>query len=177
MNKKFPILNGTSFILRQINETDIENIYTGLSNKEVIKYYGVSYKSINETEEQMKWFNDLEQTATGIWWAIVNENNSDFYGAIGLNNLNKTHRKAEIGFWLLPNFWGKGIMREALKLVINYAFTDLNLHRIDAMVETENINSKKLLQKLNFSFEGTLVDYEIKNESFISVDIYAKLSP
>lgn len=108
--------------------------------------------------------------------AVVNEKNDVFYGAIGLNNLNKIHRKAEIGFWLIPNFWGKGIMSGALKLIINYAFSGLNLHRIEAMVEKENLNSKKLLQKLNFSFEGTLVDHEIKNDSFISIDVYAKLS-
>lgn len=176
MNKKFPSLKGENFMLRQINGSDIDNIYLGLSNPEIIKYYGVSYQSKSETEEQMKWFNELEQTETGIWWAVVNEKNDVFYGAIGLNNLNKIHRKAEIGFWLIPNFWGKGIMSGALKLIINYAFSGLNLHRIEAMVEKENLNSKKLLQKLNFSFEGTLVDHEIKNDSFISIDVYAKLS-
>lgn len=176
MIKKFPTIIGSTFILRQINTYDIDNIYFGLSNPEVIKYYGVNYDSLSQTQQQMEWFRELEETETGIWWVIVNIKNDDFYGAIGLNNLNKIHRKAEIGFWLLPNFWGKGIMSGALKLITNYAFKDLNLHRIEAMVETENINSKKLLQKLNFSFEGTFVDYEIKNESFISIDVYAKLS-
>lgn len=177
MDKKFPTISGAGFILRQINSYDIDFIYLGLSNPEVIKYYGVKYNSLSQTQQQMDWFKELEETETGIWWAIVNEKNNGFYGAIGLNNLNKIHRKAEIGFWLLPNFWGKGIMSGALNLVINYAFTDLYLHRIEAMVEKENINSKKLLQKLNFSFEGTMEDYEIKNENFISIDIYAKLSP
>lgn len=68
MNKKFPSLKGENFMLRQINGSDIDNIYLGLSNPEIIKYYGVSYQSKSETEEQMKWFNELEQTETGIWW-------------------------------------------------------------------------------------------------------------
>lgn len=176
MNKKFPTLIGSTFILRQINAPDIEHIYSGLSNPEVIKYYGVNCKSISETEEQIKWYNDLEQTETGIWWAIVDKNKNDFFGAIGFNNLSKIHKKAEMGFWLLPRYWGEGIMSKAATLTCEYAFNVLKLHRIEALVETENYNSKKLLQKLNFNFEGTLKDYEIKNEKFISIDVYAKLS-
>ena len=172
MNKNFPILIAEDFMLRQIIATDIKDIYNGLSNPDVIKYYGVSYKSLTDTQQQMDWFKELEQTATGIWWAIVN--NNTFYGAVGFNNLSQIHKKAEIGFWLLPKYWGRGLMSKAVSLVCNYAYNDLQLHRIEALVETDNQNSKKLLEQLNFNFEGTLVDYEIKNGNFISVDIYAK---
>ena len=45
-------------LLREIDNSDIENVYRGLSNPEVIKHYGVSYSSLKETEAQMKWFAD-----------------------------------------------------------------------------------------------------------------------
>lgn len=170
----FPILKEDCFLLRQIVAEDIHEIYQGLSHPDVIKYYGVSYNSLADTKAQMKWFADLEAEGTGIWWAIVNKENMAFYGAIGFNNLSTVHQKAEIGFWLLPAYWGKGIMSKAIARVCDYAFNKLNLHRIEALVETENGNSKNLLKKSNFNYEGTFVDYEIKNGNFISLESYAK---
>lgn len=102
----FPSLNTKRLILRQINSTDIQNIYKGLSDPEVIKYYGISFDSLEATEEQMTWYRNLEKNETGIWWAICSLDNKTFYGAGGFNNVSKEHKKAEIGFWLLPEFWG-----------------------------------------------------------------------
>jgi ribosomal-protein-alanine N-acetyltransferase len=50
----------------------------------------------------MEWFKNLEKQGTGIWWAIHSVNGDNFYGAAGLNNLSTVHKKAEIGFWILP---------------------------------------------------------------------------
>lgn len=174
MTTAFPIFYDELFKLRQIVETDVNNIFIGLSHPDVIKYYGINYSSLSDTQEQMKWFTALEESGTGKWWAITNIDNSEFYGSIGVNNLSKVHKKAEIGFWLLPEYWGKGIMKKAIDLVCNYAFNEMKSHRIEALVETENKNSKCLLNKLNFNHEGTFVDYEIKNGNFISLDCYAK---
>jgi len=90
--------------------------------------------------------------------------------------MSKAHRKAEIGFWLLTEYWGKGIVSEAIPLILDYAFRELKLHRIEAFIETENLNCKKVIIKLGFQHEGTMKDCEIKNGEFISLDIYAKFS-
>ena len=174
MDKNFSNLVADNLCLRQIVPTDINNIYLGLSHPEIIKYYGVSYDSLSATQSQMRWYKALEENRTGIWWAIVDLKQNIFYGAIGFNNISTIHQKAEIGFWLLPAYWGKGIMKNALQLACTYGFNELKLHRIEALVETANSNSKKLLEKLSFAHEGTLVDYEIKNNNFISLDSYAK---
>lgn len=172
----FPTLHTNRLLLRQFTETDIENVYKGLSHPEVIKYYGVSYSSLEATKTQMQFFADLEKNETGCWWAICNTENNVFYGACGVNNMNKEHKKAEMGFWLLPEFWGQGIIIEAAAAICEYAFTNLQLHRIEAMVETENMNSKKVLEKLQFIYEGTMKECEYKNGKYISLDIYALLN-
>ena len=171
----FPNLKTARLHLRQITEDDLENIYSGLSHPEVIKYYGVSYKSREETWEQLEWYAELERTHTGIWWAIVSAEDKVFCGAIGFNNLSREHRKAELGFWLLPNFWSRGYVQEAMEVVLDHAFQKLNLHRIEAFVETENLSSQKALQKRHFQQEGILRDSEIKNGRFVSVAIFSKL--
>ena len=158
-------------LLREIIDTDIENIFKGLSHPQVIIHYGVSYDSLEATKEQMSWFAEPEQN----WWAICSKDNATFYGAAGLNGISTEHKKAEIGLWLLPEFWGKGIMKEVMPLICEYGFSELGLHRIEGFVESENENCKKAMSKLDFEYEGTMRECEIKNGEFISLDIYAKL--
>ncbi|PKQ46855.1 GNAT family N-acetyltransferase [Confluentibacter flavum] len=171
MKKEIPSITTDRLLLRTITESDLENIYYGLSNPDVIKHYGISYDSLEATNEQMTWFSDSKQ----FWWAICSIDNGTFYGACGLNNLSIEHRKAEIGLWLLPDFWGQGIMTEAMPLICSYGFEQLELHRIEGFVESDNQNCKKAMAKLDFQHEGTMKDSEIKNGRFISIDIYAKL--
>lgn len=175
MKKEFPTIKTERLLLRQFTDSDLENVFKGLSNPEVIKYYGVSFQTLEATKEQMVFFADLEKNDTGIWFAICSADNTTFYGAGGLNNLSKEHKKAEIGFWLISNFWGRGIMKEAMPLICNYGFDNLELNRIEGFVESENKNCKNAMAKLDFQYEGTMKDCEIKNGKFISLDIYAKL--
>lgn len=169
----FPTIRTDKLLLRQIVDDDIQNIFKGLSHPDVIKYYGVSFKTLEETTEQMKFFADLEKNGTGIWWAVCSIDDGTFFGAGGLNNVNQHHKKGEIGFWLQPNYWGRGVMSDAIPLICNYGFNDLGLHRIEGFVETENANCKRAMDKCGFTHEGTMRDCEIKDGRFISLDIYA----
>ena len=169
-----PIIKTKRLLLRKFIASDLENVYKGLSDPEIIKYYGVSYKTLEDTKAQMQFFVDLEKEGTGIWWAVCSLDNKTFYGAGGLNSLNKVHKKAEIGFWLLTEFWGQGIMTEVMPIICNYGFDNLELHRIEGLVETDNLTCKKAMKKLDFKLEGTMKDCEVKNGKFISLDIYAK---
>lgn len=158
-------------LLREIESSDIEHVFKGLSHPDVIKHYGVSFQSLEATKEQMEWFADDAQK----WFAICSIDNTEFYGAGGLNDISKEHHKAEIGLWLLPEYWGKGIMREVMPLICNYGFEELHLHRIEGFVDSQNTNCKKAMSKLDFVLEGTMRDCEIKNGKYISVDIYSRL--
>ena len=161
--------------LRDIVSTDLNNIFRGLSNPDVIKYYGVSFNSLEATREQMTWFLDLEKNETGKWWAVCDSITSEFLGAGGFNDLNKQLKKAEIGFWLLPEFWGKGYMQEAFPIICDYGYNKLGLQRIEGFVESKNTRCKIAVEKLGFKLEETQRDTEVKNGKFISVDIYSKL--
>ncbi|WP_026935363.1 GNAT family N-acetyltransferase [Christiangramia echinicola] len=176
-NLTFPKLKSKRLILDQITLKDQNHIFSGLSNPEVIRYYGVNYSSLEETEEQMNWYSNLEKSGSGIWWAIRSKIDNEFIGAIGFNDHHPEYKKAEIGFWLLPDFWGKGYMKEAADVVIEYIFGQLKIHRLEAYVESKNINSSKVLKKLGFQHEGLMRDCEVKNGEFISVDLFARINP
>ncbi|MFW6257335.1 MAG: GNAT family N-acetyltransferase [Prolixibacteraceae bacterium] len=174
--KRFPVIETDRFTLRQFTDDDLENVFSGLSNPEVTKYYGVRFDSLKATEEQMDWFKNLENENKGIWWAIGSKDDKIFYGACGFNDLDKQNRKAEVGFWLLPDHWGKGIMTEVMPLICEFGIKNLSLHRIEGFVDSENEKCKKALARLEFNYEGTMVDCEIKNERFVSIDIYARIT-
>lgn len=175
LQSNFPVITTDHLLLRQFVESDLENVFKGLSHPDIIKYYGVSYTTLEESKEQMQFFSDQEKNETGIWWAVCSPDNETFYGAGGLNNLSKEHKKAEIGFWLLTDFWRLGIMTEAIPLICNYGFENLGLHRIEGLVEINNINCKRALDNLGFKHEGTMRECEIKDGRFISLDVYSKL--
>lgn len=162
--------------LKKVQPIDQKDIFRGLSHPEVIKHYGVSYTSIEDTREQMNWYSNLEKAGSGMWWSIRVEENSHFCGAIGYNDLQEENRKAEIGFWLLPEFRGNGFIIEAAEVLLEYLFKDLNLHRVEAFIESQNHNSSKVLKKLGFTCEGNMRDYEFKNGEYVDVEIYAKIN-
>ncbi|SFW14770.1 ribosomal-protein-alanine N-acetyltransferase [Sinomicrobium oceani] len=166
----FPTLKTDRLLLRGITDFDLKHIFKGLSHPDVIRYYGISFDTLEATQEQMAWFADEKQ----MWWAICSPDNQTFYGAGGLNAIDYEDNKAEIGFWLLPQFWGKGIMKEALPLISDYGLNQLQLNRIEGFIETENINCIKAITKLDFRYEKTIQDYEIKNGKSIHVDVYIK---
>lgn len=172
--KHFPEINTANYRLRQFTTDDLESVFVGLSDARVIKYYGISFETIEATKAQMAWYNQLFEAETGIWWAIV-DSSGDFIGAVGFNGWIKQHKRAELGFWLLPDYWRRGIVSEVLPYVCRFAFDSMDLHRIHAEVETENIASKNALIKAGFVFEGTMRDCEFKDGQSISLDIYAKL--
>ncbi|MEJ0081238.1 MAG: GNAT family N-acetyltransferase [Puia sp.] len=97
-------------------------------------------------KKQLNWFADLEKNETGLWWAVCSSDNSIFYGAVGLYYLNRELKKAELGFWLMPAFWGKGIITESVPWAIDYGLKKMHLKRIEAEVETENSKSIKVMK-------------------------------
>ena len=168
-------LKTNNLLLRPIRDTDINHVLRGLSSHEVILYYGVSFFSLEEVKVQMDWYARIEREETGRWWAIADPADEHFYGAIGIHDIHPQHRKAEIGFWLLPEYWGKGYITEAATRIIKHSFEDLGLHRIYAYVESENHNSKKVLHKLGFAHEGTMRECEIKDGKWIDLEMYGLL--
>ena len=161
--------------LRKIKGQDIEHVFRGLSNPSVIQYYGVSFHSLEATKEQMDWYKMLEEEQKGQWWAVCLLDGNTFLGAGGLNDWDHKNHKAEIGFWLLPDYWGRGYMTEAMPLICHYAFNEMGINRIEGFVESNNKNCKRAMAKLNFVLEGTMRNCEYKNGGFISLDIYSKL--
>ncbi len=175
MQQPFPVLTTERLLLREIVPGDIDVVFKGLSHPEVIKHFGISFLTLSATQEQMDWYANMIKNDTGRCWAISSPDNQIFYGVCTLNFWKKEHRKAETGYWIFPEYWGKGIVPEAMRSVFQYGFSEMNLHRISAEVEDDNRASISVLKKMGFVYEGTLRECEIKNGRFVNLDLYAFL--
>ncbi|MGE8497781.1 MAG: GNAT family N-acetyltransferase [Pseudomonas sp.] len=173
----FPTLATRRFRLREIVADDIQAIFYGLSHPQVIRYYGVSYATLDATRVQMDWYRDLQRERTGIWWGIcLPEAPGQLLGACGFNAWAHEHRRAELGYWLMPEHWGGGVMRESLAAAITHGFEVMGLHRIEAVVDTDNGASSGLLRRLGFVHEGIRRECEYQDGRYLSLDCFSLLN-
>jgi ribosomal-protein-alanine N-acetyltransferase len=168
----FPQLTTDRFLLQQISPQDQPFIFEGLSHPDVIPFYGISYNSLEATKAQIEWYDKMLAEGTGVSWKIVDKVTLEKIGVISVYYYKPEHKKAEVGFWLLPQYWGKGIAFEVLRAAINYWKKEKGLHRLEGFVEEGNRASSKLFEKCGFQYEGRMQDCEIKNGNYISLLIY-----
>jgi ribosomal-protein-alanine N-acetyltransferase len=165
----------SDYLLEPIQREDQAFVFRGLSDPEVIRYYGVSYDSLEATADQMDFYDRLITEKSGAAFKLVDRKSGESMGVLAAYLFQPAHQRIEIGFWLIPEFQGKGIMRSALPVFIQILTNQFELHRIEAMVETDNTASCSLLEKTGFQKEGILRDYEIKNGKRISLVVYSLL--
>jgi ribosomal-protein-alanine N-acetyltransferase len=92
-----------------------------------------------------------------VYWGIILKASNSLVGAIGLWNFSQKEKKAEIGFELMPEYQGRGLMMEALSAVIDYGFDKMKLEIITASTHKENIKSVAVLLKNNFQLDSSHV--------------------
>lgn len=162
--------------LRPVVPEDHQFIFEGLSHPQVIPYYGVRYDSLEASAAQMLWYAEIQNQGTGLSWIIADRKSGARMGDISVYHYSAEHNKAEVGFWLLPQYWQNGYAMEALALVMAFWTKEKGLHRMEAFVEPENLASCGLLEKAGFIREGLMRDCEIKNGRYISLVIYGKIN-
>jgi len=172
----FPILETKRLMLIEIEDKHFDEIYQIFSNEEVTKYYGMC-PFTNETQAKVmiESFRTRFENKQGMRWGIVEKETNRFIGTIGLNNLLLTGKRTEIGYDLLPTFWSKGFMSEAISEVIIYCFQTLSLFRIGAVIFPENIASSKVIEKFGFQKEGLLRGYIYQSGESHNVYVYSLL--
>ncbi len=97
-------------------------------------------------------------------------------GTIGIHHLDSTNKSAQIGYWLDRQAQGKGLATKCCRVLIDYAFDDLNLNRIQINCNIENVKSRRIPERLGFKLEGVHRQVEWLNNEFRDWAIYAMLA-
>ncbi|WP_423189316.1 GNAT family N-acetyltransferase [Alkalibacterium sp. f15] len=173
----FPIIETDRLILREVTPEDATAMYAYLSDKDVVTNMGLEpYKSSSDVlNEEINWYKSIIVEGTGIRWVITKRESNVVIGSCGFLNMSRGHHRAEIGFELHKEYWKQGISSEAVEAVIQHGYMNLNLERIEAIVDPENFLSQKLLEKQGFKKEGLLRHYEYNFGEFSDVYMYSLL--
>lgn len=151
------------------------------------------YSGINNSREHLrKWLSFVDQTKSAgdtrkfiqsvlhstcqkkdeifeVWF------HDEFAGLVGFKEIDHINRKVEIGYWLVKDMTGKGIINRSCQLLINHAFQKMNLNRIMIKVAKGNTKSIAVPIRLGFTFEGIERNGELLNGQFIDLEVYSLL--
>lgn len=101
--------------------------------------------------------------------------NETLAGRIGLHHLSQHNRSCSIGYWLTSEAEGKGIITQACRTLINYAYGQLHLNRIEIRAAINNVRSRAVPERLHFTYEGIAREAEVVNNQFLDLAIYSML--
>ncbi|MCG1028999.1 GNAT family N-acetyltransferase [Virgibacillus halodenitrificans] len=173
----FPELETPRLQLVEIKKKHIVHYYNILSMDEVTRYYGMDpLEKESDAINMINSFRHNYESKRGIRWGIIIRDMQEFAGTLGLNNLSLWSKKAELGYELHPNYWNQGIITEAARSVLNYAFSELALVRMGAVTYPQNIASIAVLEKLGFQKEGLLRRYLYQNNQSHDAYIFSLLN-
>jgi ribosomal-protein-alanine N-acetyltransferase len=152
----FPVLETGRLLLRQILPADTESVFRLYSDPLVMQYRGApEFTSSIEAEVLQIFFEKQFVSEKGIRWGIVRKHAPDILiGTAGIRNISDLHRRAEIGYELMPADWNQGIMTEALHTITAFGFERLSLLTLEANIATGNQASARVLEKLEFVKEA-----------------------
>ncbi|MBE6648382.1 MAG: GNAT family N-acetyltransferase [Ruminococcaceae bacterium] len=150
------------------------------------------YASLDKTSEYLVWtphFNLLEtrgviefhmnQYKRGLApdWGLNHKMDGRFIGTCGFTSVDEYNNAAELGYVLSPEYWGKGLMKEALSAVMKVAFIDMDFHRLFVRIMEGNISSVKLAESVGFIYEGTGRECQLIKGKYATVHTYSILKP
>ncbi|WFR64788.1 GNAT family N-acetyltransferase [Paenibacillus amylolyticus] len=163
--------------LRKMKLSDSASLFNIWSDPEVTRFMNISpFTDEHQAIAMINMLDDLSQENKAIRFAIIVRESNEIIGSCGYNSLDYDNLKAEIGYDIARSHWGKGYATEAISSLLAHAFSTMKLNRIEAKVDPYNVNSIMLLQKLNFTCEGTLRAYERAGETFNDLNMYSKLA-
>jgi len=108
-------------------------------------------------------------------FSFVIFNGDDLIGRIGLYQIDERSESASIGYWLVREAQGRGIMTAACRTLISFAFSELGLHRIEIRCAAPNTKSQAIPERLGFRKEGVLKDADKVNGRYFDLFLYAML--
>jgi len=151
----FSNLTTERLFLRELQLDDAGEIFRLRSNKDVNDLIGRrSAVTIDDAIEFIRMIQDKAANDESVLWAITLAGDPKLIGTVLYWNIKPEKNKAELGYELLPEHQGKGIMTETLKKVIEFGFKELNFKMITAETNERNDKSIQLLEKLGFKLEG-----------------------
>lgn len=173
---KFETITTERLILRKFTPETFQYIFENFEESEIKVLLG--HKSDAEFQKEKSKFLKGYETYNRslLFFQIVDKESMKIIGGCGFHNWYFDHKRAELGYAITnEDFKRLGIMSEALQAIIDYGFDVMDLHRIEALVGSQNTPSLRLMEKFGFTKEGILKEHYFINGIFEDSVVYGKL--
>jgi len=152
-----PTLDTPRLRLRTLGAADVPALFAIFRDPEAMRYW--SRPAMTDVAEAEALLRDIEiRAATGTLfeWGIARREDDLVIGTCTLFRIEREHRRAELGYILRRDHWGRGLANEALTAIVDHAFGSLGLHRLEADIDPRNAASIRSVERLGFKREGHL---------------------
>lgn len=170
-----PAFETPRFILRPIVESDAPGLHEAYGNAEAMQHWdhGVS-PDVAATAARIRDSVAVDPRWHAMW--AVHTRGGRFAGAVNYHAHYPPARRLAVGWIAVPSLWRQGVMTEAVPPLLAHCFTQMNVHRIEARIEPDNVASRRLAARLGFTEElGLLRDWLIVDGEFRSIVMYSLL--
>jgi ribosomal-protein-alanine N-acetyltransferase len=160
----FPTLKTDRLVLRKLVKSDAETVFALRTDKDINKF--IERPPERQEKNGLEFITRIDKGLANnsfVNWAISYKSESKLLGTICLWNFSEDKKIAEVGYNLIMQQHGKGIMSEALKAVLDYGFNTLNFETIEAFTHKNNTASVNLLLKQDFKCDDKRKDDDNKN--------------
>ena len=167
---EFPVIHTDRLTLRKPTYDDVQPLLELSQDDDVMLYYGMEpFTEEKQSRDEIEWFLKIWREGTGTRWVITLKGEDDLIGEIGFYEYKKKHRRAEIGYKLSRSHWMKGYMTEALVGMLDYMYGNLELNRVQALVDPRNEASLRLIERQGFQRDGLLRSYEYERGAYVDL--------
>ena len=174
--KDLPTLETERLILRKMTPADAEAVFAYASDPEVTHYViWDTHRTIEDSESFLRSTVERYENAEAADWGIVCKENGRFVGGCGIVEWDLDHARAEMGYVLSREYWGQGLMPEAVRAMISFGFERMGLNRIEARCMVENVASARVMEKAGMTYKGTLRQREFIKGAYRDIKLYAIL--
>lgn len=163
-------------ILRRFRDGDAHEMYNNWCNDERVARYTTWYahKSIEDTKQFLEFLLNQYQYNNNYNWAI--EMDGQLIGNISICEINENTDLCGVGYCLGYNYWGKGIITEACKVVVDFLFNEIGCRKIIAGHDSANVGSGIVMQKIGMKHEGSLNEHILRKDgSYGDDELYGLL--
>ncbi len=134
-----------------------------------------AHRSINESRAYIRYMLRKYRMGEPVSWGIEHVASGKMIGTIGFMWYQRENNSAEVGYSLSRAYWNQGIMTEALSAMLDFAFDEMRLHRVEAQHELDNPASGAVMRKAGMKHEGTLRGRLFNKGRYVDVALYAML--
>ena len=174
----FPNLQSNRLKFRKITTEDITELVMLRGNVNTMLYVPRPLCLTTQNAiDLVAIFDSTIKSNQGINWGVTTTQNDKIIGIVSFHKIDKPNFRAEIGYMILPEFQNIGLVSEAVATLLEFGFSTLNFHSVEAIIDPRNLASQKVLLKNKFVKEAHFKQNFFYEQKFLDTVIYSILNP